>query len=193
MQTNHQECAPCNLTLNRQMECLTTWWTNSVCLWSEILFLLMWGSVNILCPIEEKNCLFLLLDLPWPITLSLILTFCLYGGAHLYVQNSWFFSSLMVEEGTGICIWNSICICVRNRIRVTHKILPVPSHRCDLICQVEKLVPPTPKLSLKLSPTSFVFVTEFVFVFECVNSRLLYPKRVYLCQFYANFMSILFP
>ena len=54
---------PCSLTLNRQMELLTTWWTNSVCLWSEILFLLMWGSVDILCPIEEKNCLFYL---SWP-------------------------------------------------------------------------------------------------------------------------------
>ena len=43
-----------SVPLNRQMECLTTWWTNSVCLWSEILFLLMWGSVDILCPIEEK-------------------------------------------------------------------------------------------------------------------------------------------
>ena len=116
----------------------------------------------------RKNCLFfyLYLDLPWPITLSLILTFCLYWGAHLYVQNSWFFSLLMVQEGTSICIWNSICICVRNRIRVTHKILPVPSHRCDLICQVEKLVPPTPKLSLELSSTSFVFVIEFEFVFQ---------------------------
>ena len=73
-----------SVPLNRQMECLTTWWTNSVCLWSEILFLLMWGSVDILCQIEEKNCLFFTyIDLPWPITLSLILTFCLYGGAHL--------------------------------------------------------------------------------------------------------------
>ena len=167
MQTNHQVSAPCSLTLNRQMKLLITWWTNSVCLWCEIPFSLdvriCWHSLS---NWRKKLSFFTYIDLPWPITLSLILTFCLYGGAYLYVQNSWFFSSLMVEEGTGICIWNSICICVRNRIRVTHKILPVPSHRCDLICQVEKLVPPTPKLSLKLSPTSFVFVTEFVFFLD---------------------------